>query len=364
MPQQPNSAWTPVDESTAAWTPVDESTPPPPGFFSEMRSTLGIPSISEAGSEISGYYNDPSSFLPAAGRAIAGAPGRYLEAQRGAAQAGINRMAQPGIGNKVAGAAEYVLSPLMPGLARAGQDIEQGNVRGGLGATTGAVLPFVAGSPEMRASAAEAAKTVASKIPSPTTAVIEHPVLTRAATTAAGGVLGRAGGGVGEFGGVYGGYRIGGEIVKYADQKAISQVIDGTRTLDKLPTRLMPQYVRELTARANAYARQAIETGQNVESMKLPKGLKEATQTMYQEQMKMIPQIPRAVLTPEEIQAARQQGVVSRAATEQMRPEAQARGMAHAAGQHQGVWKPAVRGISQTTTKSYKLEPQPPPRSK
>lgn len=59
-------------------------------------------------------------------------------------EAGLARMKQPGIGNKVAGAAEYLEGgiPIVgPALAKAGHQFESGNVAGGAGTMTGLVAP-------------------------------------------------------------------------------------------------------------------------------------------------------------------------------------------------------------------------------
>jgi len=50
MPQQPNSGWTPVDDSTSGWTPVEEPTAPEtktPGFFKRLAQGVGVPSSAE-----------------------------------------------------------------------------------------------------------------------------------------------------------------------------------------------------------------------------------------------------------------------------------------------------------------------------
>jgi hypothetical protein len=62
-------------------------------------------------------------------------------------EAGTKRFAQPGAGNKIAGAAEWLESgiPMLgPMLAKAGHQFESGDVGGGLGTTAGAALPMLA----------------------------------------------------------------------------------------------------------------------------------------------------------------------------------------------------------------------------
>lgn len=62
------------------------------------------------------------------------------------AESGLARMKQPGIGNKIAGGAEWLESgiPILgPVLAKAGHQFESGDVAGGAGTMTGAALPVV-----------------------------------------------------------------------------------------------------------------------------------------------------------------------------------------------------------------------------
>lgn len=69
------------------------------------------------------------------------------------AEAGKARMKQPGIMNKISGAVEYLeggVPGLGPMLAKAGHQIENNDWAGGLGTTTGAVLPAVLSSPTAR----------------------------------------------------------------------------------------------------------------------------------------------------------------------------------------------------------------------
>lgn len=79
------------------------------------------------------------------------------------ASAGAERFGKPGIGNKIAGGAEYLeggVPILGPMLAKAGHQFESGDVGGGLGTTAGAALPTLAGSPEVRATVRSAARSI------------------------------------------------------------------------------------------------------------------------------------------------------------------------------------------------------------
>jgi|SRR5215831_2070374 len=177
----------------------------------------------------------------------------------------------------------------------------------------------------------------------PTGLAIRHPMATK---TLAGGVLGKVIGGP--------------ELVRAAEENAIEQVIRGERSLDELPDRLMPRYMSELKARANAYARRSVETGQPIETFKLPTGLKEAVEKTLEEKVKMQPIEPRAVLTEEELQTMSQQQRLTAAQKEAMQPKASMRGMAHAAGEHEEIWRPSARGEKRGTSKSYRIEPRLP----
>jgi hypothetical protein len=61
-------------------------------------------------------------------------------------------------------AVEYLMPGLGPNLAQAGDQLQKGDIAGGVGRTLGAAIPIAAASPEIRAGAVNAAKTAISPI--------------------------------------------------------------------------------------------------------------------------------------------------------------------------------------------------------
>lgn len=78
----------------------------------------------------------------------------------------VARMKKAGVANKINGAIEYAESGvpfLGPQLAKAGQQIDEGNLAGGLGTTVGAAIPFIAPG-AMEGTAAAASKVASAEV--------------------------------------------------------------------------------------------------------------------------------------------------------------------------------------------------------
>lgn len=194
---------------------------------------------------------------------------------------------------------------------------------------------------------------------------VEHPAMMRLGGAALGGAVGaglgeRSGGGrYGELGGGVGGafigYGLGGREAAAQGEKLIQDVLEGSRPLNELPERLLPQYMRQSRALADAYAQMALEKGEKPEMIKIPTGLRNQVQNIYEERSRMSPQMPRVIMTPEEFAQKEGEASYLGAQREAMRPSASARGMAHAAGQHESEWVPSKRGQISTVSQTFRL---------
>lgn len=120
------------------------SSPPGPlsRFATSAAQALGAPD------KLSDYIQGPKQLIehPIDSAKLLG--GAMLDSQTSTAQSGLDRMHQPGLGNKLAGGLEYAESgiPLLgPALAHAGHQAESGDYAGAAGTTLGSAAPILAG---------------------------------------------------------------------------------------------------------------------------------------------------------------------------------------------------------------------------
>jgi hypothetical protein len=141
----PASAWTPVDETAAKWTPVDESAAQP-----GAASRLGTNLLSGAGvtsnEQAKQFFTHPIDVLKGMAQS----------------QGELGIRAKKELENKdyvrgLTHAVEYLMPGLGPNLAQAGDQLESGDIAGGVGRTVGAAIPIVAGSPAGRGAVADIA---------------------------------------------------------------------------------------------------------------------------------------------------------------------------------------------------------------
>lgn len=108
-------------------------------------STLGD-IVSQAGTEINNAVTNPSQTAKTTGKGVVSS---FVSPE--AQATAEHTFKQPGIGNKVGGAVEYLESgvPFIgPGLVKASEQARSGNYAGSAGTTAGTILPFMAGAPE------------------------------------------------------------------------------------------------------------------------------------------------------------------------------------------------------------------------
>lgn len=215
-----------------------------------------------------------------------------------------------------------------------------------------------------------AARGVRGAAPAATEYALKHPeVVVGAGKTAGlvgGGVAGETFGG-GTHGimpgiGAYEGYRLGGDLagkfVKSAEDRAINDVINEDRPLDSLPERLLPELSRRLQAQEKAYADLMARTGQTPEELNVPKSLRTNLSRYFEERAREKASLPRVISTPEEMAATAQRGRLMGALQKELSPEAKARGMAYAAGQHETEWVPSKRSVIRGVEKTYRTFPK------
>lgn len=137
------SAWTPVDEPASQWTPVEE---PKPSAASRLGtnflSGLGVTSNEQAKNFFEHPLDTVIKSFEAQGELAKKARDAYDKGDyMGALQHGLNYLV-PFIGQQT---------------DQAGEQLKEGDIAGGIGRTLGVAAPIVAGSPEVRAGAANAA---------------------------------------------------------------------------------------------------------------------------------------------------------------------------------------------------------------
>jgi|SRR5579872_679410 len=258
-----------------------------------------------------------------------------------------------------AGAAEPLAAPITAPLAYA--------------ATEGLVSPK-----EIQQHPVREGLTAASMaIPGPAEAVgyafprfaVEHPTMMRAGGTVLGGLIGagagdRAGGGrYGELGGGVGGaflgYGLGGREVAAQGEKLIQDTLQGARPLGELPERLLPAYMRQSKALADAHLQLALERGEQPDMIKIPVGRRSQVQNMYEERAKMKPLLPGSIVSPEQYESSlarlKSENAGFDPLAEETRRKASAGGMAHAAESHRPEFVPSRRGKTTTLSQSFRL---------
>lgn len=249
--------------------------------------------------------------------------------------------AHPGLSLKTAAGALNPIGPIVEGV-REGNPVQAGLSAGLLAA--GAKSPV---------------EGLTERIPSATDVVINHPALMRTLSTGGGLLAGHAvegaGGDLGEFGGAYGGYRIGGDILRSYQNKAIQQVLEGERNPNDLPPHLWPQLRNQWNAQSDIAAHIAAETGQPLDTLRIPSAIKDTTERKYEEKLKMRPNFPPLVQTPEQIAESAQNARNMEIQTQELHGAARRSGMAHAAESHTGEFVPSRRSTTNTTARSYKL---------
>ena len=151
---------------------------------------------------------------------------------------------------------------------------------------------------------------------------------------------------------------VGGELAENETNKLINDVINRDKPLSQLPSNLFPRYMSELTARANAYLELAAQQGRDIDKVNVPTSVRQMAEQIREERMKQFAKMPPMIQTPEQIQAAEGRARAFGAVKGELAPEAQARGMAHAAGQHEGEWVPSKRATRISTTGTSKPFPK------
>src|SRR5690348_9398655 len=125
---------------------AEAETQPKPALQRFQESFRGAMGFNPEGSATSDIKDIGAGFKEMAGHPIESAKlltHGIIDPMQATAQAGLERMRKPGLGNKIAGGAEYLEGgvPLIgPWLAGAGHQFESGDIAGGVGTMAPAIV--------------------------------------------------------------------------------------------------------------------------------------------------------------------------------------------------------------------------------